>query len=79
MPIDKYVFLRRLQSENADSFYRLLMQNAMEIMPFVYTPTVGEACETYHRLPIQTRGVYITADDAGAVGAALRARARRRI
>jgi malate dehydrogenase (oxaloacetate-decarboxylating)(NADP+) len=61
MPIDKYVFLRRLQSENADSFYRLLMQNAMEIMPFVYTPTVGEACETYHRLPIQTRGVYITA------------------
>ena len=78
MPIDKYVFLRRLQSENADSFYRLLMQNAMEIMPFVYTPTVGEACETYHRLPIQTRGVYITADDAGAVDAALR-RARRRI
>ena len=62
MPIDKYVFLRRLQSENADSFYRLLMQNAMEIMPFVYTPTVGEACETYHCLPIQTRGVYITAD-----------------
>ena len=76
MPIDKYVFLRRLQG-NADSFYRLLMQNAMEIMPFVYTPTVGEACETYHRLPIQTRGVYITADDAGAVGARRCARARR--
>ena len=74
-PIDKYVFLRRLQSENADSFYRLLMTNAMEIMPFVYTPTVGEACETYHRLPIKTNGVYITADDAGAVGAALRERA----
>lgn len=78
-PIDKYVFLRRLQSENADSFYRLLMTNAMEIMPFVYTPTVGEACETYHRLPIRTNGVYITADDAGAVGAALRARAPRHL
>lgn len=77
LPIDKYVFLRRLQSENADAFYRLLMTNAMEIMPFVYTPTVGEACETYHRLPIKTRGVYITADDAGNVGSALRERAPR--
>ena len=50
------------------------MQNAMEIMPFVYTPTVGEACETYHRLPIQTRGVYITADGGAPAGAALAAR-----
>ena len=41
-------------------------------MPFVYTPTVGEACEKYHRLPIETNGVYITADDAGRVGAKLR-------
>ena len=75
LPIDKYVFLRKLQSENADAFYRLLMTNAMEIMPFVYTPTVGEACETYHRLPVKTNGVYITADDAGNVGSALRERA----
>jgi malate dehydrogenase (oxaloacetate-decarboxylating)(NADP+) len=75
LPIDKYVFLRKLQSENADAFYRLLMTNAMEIMPFVYTPTVGEACETYHRLPVKTNGVYITADDAGNVGVALRERA----
>tara|TARA_B110000977_G_scaffold111436_2_gene144546 strand:+ start:12790 stop:14337 length:1548 start_codon:yes stop_codon:yes gene_type:complete len=71
------VFLRQLQTTDANSFYRLLMNNAMEIMPFVYTPTVGEACETYHQLPIETRGVYITADDAGAVGSALRSRVGR--
>ena len=40
--IDKYVFLRRLQTEDAGSFYRLLMNNSMEVMPYVYTPTVGE-------------------------------------
>ena len=73
--IDKYVYLRRLQTEDASSFYRLLMNNSMEIMPYVYTPTVGEACQTYHKLPIKTHGVYITAEDAGSVGAALRARA----
>mmetsp|Transcript_6484 Transcript_6484/g.9940 ORF Transcript_6484/g.9940 Transcript_6484/m.9940 type:complete len:510 (-) Transcript_6484:359-1888(-) len=72
--IDKYVFLRQLQQQDAASFYRLLMTNSMEIMPYVYTPTVGEACQTYHTLPIATQGVYITADDAGSVGAALRHR-----
>lgn len=41
--IDKYVFLRKLQATDANSFYRLLMTNSMEIMPYVYTPTVGEA------------------------------------
>ena len=77
--IDKYVFLRRLQQEDAGSFYRLLMNNAMEIMPYVYTPTVGEACQTYHKLPITTQGVYITADDAGNVGDVLRSRAPARV
>ena len=77
--IDKYVFLRTLQREDASSFYRLLMANAMEIMPYVYTPTVGEACQTYHRLPIETHGVYITAEDAGRVGEALRERSPARL
>ena len=79
--IDKYVFLRRLQQENAGSFYRLLMQQRDGDNALRVHPTVGEACETYHRLPIQTRGVYITADDAAkrrrrAARARSRARAR---
>ena len=73
--IDKYVFLRQLQHDDAGVFYRLLVNNAMEIMPYVYTPTVGEACQTYHTLPIAQQGVYITADDKGRVGEALRSRA----
>lgn len=73
--IDKYVFLRQLQHTDAAVFYRLLVNNAMEIMPYVYTPTVGEACQTYHKLPIAQQGVYITAEDKGRVGEALRSRA----
>lgn len=71
--IDKYVFLRTLQQEDKTNFYRILVSNSHEIMPYVYTPTVGEACQTYHKLPITTQGVYITADDAGNVGKKLRA------
>ena len=74
--IDKYTFLRHLRESDATSFYRVLVNHAMELLPYVYTPTVGEACQTYHRLPIRTNGVYITADDAGKVGDALRTRAR---
>ena len=49
--IDKYVFLRRLQQDDVNAFHRLLVANSMEIMPYVYTPTVGEACQAGpHRL-----------------------------
>ena len=71
-PLERYVYLRELQRASAETFYRALVREPLELMPFVYTPTVGEACEKYHRLPIETIGVYITADDAGRVGAKLR-------
>jgi malate dehydrogenase (oxaloacetate-decarboxylating)(NADP+) len=37
------------------------------VLPFVYTPVVGEACEKYSHLPITPRGLYVTIDDLGAV------------
>ena len=71
-PLERYVYLRKLQRGDTETFYRALISRPLELMPFVYTPTVGEACERYHDLPTPTNGVYITADDAGAVGAKLR-------
>ncbi len=71
-PLERYVYLRTLQRGDTETFYRALISRPLELMPFVYTPTVGEACERYHELPTPVNGVYVTADDAGAVGAKLR-------
>ena len=42
-PIDKYLHLRDLQQADPAAFFRLLCANTEEVLPFVYTPTVGEA------------------------------------
>ena len=46
-------------------FYTLLVSHAEEVLPFVYTPAVGEACQRYHALPLTPRGLYLRATDAG--------------
>jgi len=59
--------LRDLEANDPDMFHRLLQQNTTEILPFVYTPTVGEACQRYHELGIKTRGLYLNVSDAGSI------------
>lgn len=45
----------RPQLYNPGLYFRLLMEETEEVMPYVYTPTVGEACQRYHELPIPTQ------------------------
>ncbi|EIE27596.1 cytosolic NADP malic enzyme [Coccomyxa subellipsoidea C-169] len=59
--IDKYLYLRNLQRQREPEFYSLLVQHTEEILPYVYTPTVGEACQRYHHLPLVPRGLYLDA------------------
>lgn len=66
-PINKYMYLRDLQDWNKKLFYRILCENTEEIMPVVYTPTVGEACQKYSMLYKRPRGLFITIQDAGNV------------
>lgn len=42
--VDRYLYLSSLKSSNTDLFYRLLMDNVRELMPLVYTPTIGDVC-----------------------------------
>ncbi|CAM6112028.1 unnamed protein product [Calypogeia fissa] len=70
--IDKYVYLRHLQAESSSLFYKLLIENAQELLPVVYTPTVGQACLEYSQLPIQMHGLVIQPSDKGNVLAKLK-------
>ncbi len=58
--IDKYLYLSTLKGENVDLFYRLLIDNAKELMPLVYTPTIGDVCLQYSTLYTRPEALYIS-------------------
>src|SRR5512138_2334610 len=50
-------------------FYRLLVDNLTEMVPIVYTPTVGQACQQLSRITRQYRGVFLSPDNIGRIDA----------
>ncbi|CAI7729655.1 unnamed protein product [Closterium sp. NIES-53] len=63
--IDRYMYLRATREADEELFFRLLMDHTEEVLPYIYTPTVGEACQRYHELGIVPNGIYLTAADKG--------------
>jgi malate dehydrogenase (oxaloacetate-decarboxylating) len=58
--IQKYVFLRGLQDTNETLFYALLTRNIEEMMPIVYTPTVGLGCQQFSSIFRKPRGLFLS-------------------
>lgn len=63
--INRHIYLRNIQDTNETLFYHLIENHLTEMMPIIYTPTVGEACQRFSDIYRRHRGVFISHADRG--------------
>jgi len=70
--LDKFISLNALHDRNETLFFRVVMDHPDEMMPLIYTPTVGLACQRFAHIFQRPRGIWVSAADRGRVAAVLR-------
>ncbi|MBN2492904.1 MAG: NAD-dependent malic enzyme [Planctomycetes bacterium] len=65
--LERYIHLMALLDRNETLFYRSVLDNVEELLPIVYTPTVGHACQRFNRIFRRGRGLYISDVELGRV------------
>ncbi len=58
--LERHIFLRTIQDTNETLFYRIITEHLKEMMPILYTPTVGRACEDFSKIYRRARGLFIS-------------------
>ncbi|MGW2617861.1 NAD-dependent malic enzyme [Streptomyces sp. NPDC001500] len=62
-PLNRHIYLRQLQDTNEVLFHRLVTRHLEEMLPVVYTPTVGEACRRFSEIYRRPRGLFLSYED----------------
>jgi len=61
--LDKHIYLRNIQDTNETLYFRLINDHLVEMMPIIYTPTVGLACQKFSQIYRRKRGLFISYPD----------------
>jgi malate dehydrogenase (oxaloacetate-decarboxylating) len=78
-PINKHIYLRAIQDNNETLFYRLIQEHIDEMMPIIYTPTVGDACEQFSDIYRSSRGLFISYSERHQMDDILRNATKRKV
>jgi malate dehydrogenase (oxaloacetate-decarboxylating)(NADP+) len=70
--VDKYLYLSSVKASNIDLFYRLLIDHVAQMMPLVYTPTIGDVCLQYSTLYTRPEALYISIKQRKSIATILR-------
>ena len=78
-PINKHIYLRAIQDKNETLYYRLIKEHIDEMMPIIYTPTVGDACEQFSDIYRSSRGLFISYSERHQMDDILRNATKRKV
>ncbi|NTS76656.1 NAD-dependent malic enzyme [Catenovulum sp. SM1970] len=77
--IHKHIYLRAIQDNNETLFYRLVQDHLEEMIPIIYTPTVGDACEQFSDIYRNSRGLFISYSERDSIDDILRNATKRKV
>jgi malate dehydrogenase (oxaloacetate-decarboxylating) len=78
-PLNKHIYLRAIQDTNETLYYRLIQEHIDEMMPIIYTPTVGDACEQFSDIYRSSRGLFIAYSERHQIDDILRNATKRKV
>ena len=78
-PLNKHIYLRAIQDNNETLFYKLIQEHIDEMMPIIYTPTVGDACEQFSDIYRSSRGLFVAYNERHQIDDILRNATKRKV